>query len=785
MSNGTTSPDRRLFVGGERLRLDVAAPPSGGGAKYEPQTPAEAREVLLPMVREVVAMADRLPTRLRGDRVYVEARLLPNYLAASYFPVVLLNQIGAVPVGSRADTAIYRTKSRAQETGTRRLVLAVDDEGLERLEALIDQPGASRPEQQAFTEIRKFDQVGLATSEDVILGRPADDESETTWEAVLHPATILQGEPEPLDQASIEKWNRFVRSLGGRVHPDFVRRVGGLTFAPIVLAASMVDELARFNPLRTLRPMPIIRPRPRFGTRSVARLRPPPTTDPAAPAPRVGVFDGGIHQSNPTPRLFPNPHIDLTPEPADADDMDHGTGVTGAVMYGLTRPGDTAGQPPCPIDCLRVFPAPDVPDDLFGYWVLDQITKAVIDHEHDIVNLSIGPELAVEDTTEPNRWTSELDQLAWDRDVLIVVASGNAGDEDRPSGLHRVQVPADMVNGITVGACDVAPPHRPWARAPYSSMGPGRHGNRIQPAGVQFGGTDSDPFPVLQADGSYLESCGTSYAAPLVTHALADLAVRLPVATPSVLRAFAVHFTEQHRTHRRLIDEVGHGRFLLDFAPVLDSSADEAHILFVDEIERGELLGYQLPVPDGVTGPLEVVLTLAYVSPVEPSEPTEYTRASLELTFRPHHLRHRFSPPKGSTGQTPVVLDYTSQEAFELLGAGWDMSQEPVTRTLGAPPGSSEGTLRDAGKWETVRHHRLRLGSGEVHQPRLELSYLARRAGLLDASPPSVPFAIVASITDRSGATDFHDQVAARFPTLTPLPRSQARVQTLRLRASR
>ena len=111
------------------------------------------------------------------------------------------------------------------------------------------------------------------------------------------------------------------------------------------------------------------------------------------------------------------------------------------------------------------------------------------------------------------------------------------------------------------------------------------------------------------------------------------------------------------------------------------------------------------------------------------------------------------------------------------------MSQQPVTKTLGAPPGSSEGALRDAGKWETLRHHRLRLTTGETELPRIELSYLSRRSGLLDSSPSTVPFALLVSIADTSGRVDLHDRVAAQFPTLMALPRSQARIRTLRVRA--
>ena len=782
MSDVPNSIDRRLFIGGERLRIDVNAPPSGGGDKFEPQTPHEARTLLLPMVQSVVESAATLPPDLRGDRIYIEARLLPNYLAASYFPEALLNRINAVPVGSRADIGIYRTQSRTEETGTRRLVLAVEDEGLERFRALVDRPGAARSEQQAFAQIRMLDQVTIAGHDDVVLNRPEVDGRRITWEAVLHPSTTIRGEPEPLDGPTMAKWFRLVSSLDGESHDDYVRQVGGLTFAPVVLASSRVDELARFNPLRALRPMPALRPRPVIGTRAVARLGPPPSAQPAQSQPKVAVFDGGVHPAPSGSSLFPSPSIDLTSEVPDPRDLDHGTGVTGAVMYGLALPGTTARQPPCPVESLRMLPAPDVPNDLDGYWLLDRIKEVVVEKGYDIVNLSLGPEIAVEEFNEPNRWTSELDQLAWEHDVLFIVAAGNDGEQDSGLGLHRVQVPGDMVNGVTVGACDLAPPSSPWGRVSYSSMGPGRHGNRIQPAGVQFGGSDANPFPVVCADGTFRDSQGTSFSAPLVTHALSDLATRLPVATPSVLRAFAVHYAERHRFYKKLINEIGHGRFLLDFEPVLDSGPEEAHILFVDTIDRGSLLGYQIPLPSAINGPLTftITITLAYISPVEPSQPTEYTRASLDLTFRPHHLMHRFYRPEGSTGPQSVVLDYTSAEAGRRLNDGWKMSQEPATKTLGATPGSSEATLRDAGKWETIRRHRFNLAAGETEQPRLEVSYLARRAGLLDGSPSAVPFALLASIRDNSGGGDLHEQVRAQFPMLTPLPRNQARIHAMR-----
>jgi hypothetical protein len=148
--------------------------------------------------------------------------------------------------------------------------------------------------------------------------------------------------------------------------------------------------------------------------------------------------------------------------------------------------------------------------------------------------------------------------------------------------------------------------------------------------------------------------------------------------------------------------------------------------------------------------------------------------------LRPHRLIHSISPPKGTGTEKSRQLDYTSAEVARLLKADWSVSQEPVSKTLGAAPGSSEAKLRDAGKWETIRHHRVSFPLGDLFDPRIELSYVARRAGGLDNSPTKVPFAILVSLREAGGHGDFHDRVTTQFPTLAALPRVQpkSRVRT-------
>lgn len=778
---GSDSGPRPLLVNGEALRLDVQAPNGGGGDKYEPQTVEQAQELLVPqIIAATEAVADLSQTLRAKDRVYVEAKLLPNYLAASYFPTELLAHVGASPVGSRADIGQYVTKNRSTTEQTRRLIFAVSDDGLQELRRLITNGGRNRTEDQAFTQIRELDEISLPRESDV-LRSPEDTDRDSSdrrvWEAVLHPLTSRLGEPVPLDEETLERWTTLIANEGGEIFRDYIRRVGGLTFTPVSLQRDQVARIARFNPLRVLRPMPAIRPRPRFGTRSGQGIAPPPTQQPLHSSVTVGVFDGGVDIARRNGSLFSIPTHDLTTEASHSDDLIHGTGVTGAVLYGLVGPGGHAPQPPLPVESYRVLPSPPIPGDLEGYWVLDQIKKAVKNKGHRLINLSLGPTLAVEDDMEPNRWTSELDQLAWDRDVLFVVAAGNNGEEDQATGLHRVQVPADMANGLAVGACDAPAPESPWARAPYSSMGPGRHGARVQPLGVQFGGADGRLFNVLRSDGTFLEASGTSFAAPLTTHALADLVTKLPRVNSSVLRAFATHFAERPVRHRKLQEEVGYGRQPLNYDGFLDCDPSEAHVLYVDEIERGDLLGYQIPVAEPATTDTKIQLTLAYASPVDPAQPTEYTSASLELVMRPHHRFYSFRSPSDSSEKSRV-LDMGSDEAARILSLGWTPSQEPVTKTLTAARGTSEKDLRDSGKWETVRHFRATLKAGEVELPRLELSYIARRSGALDNSPTKVPFAILLSVVDDSGTSNIYDSVRSRFSVLRPVQRARGRLGT-------
>ena len=85
--SGGSPPDRNrpLLIGGEQYAVAVERA-GGGGDKYDPYTPDQARERLAPQVAVLRAEVQQLDTAFRGPNVVFEAKLLANYLAGSHFP---------------------------------------------------------------------------------------------------------------------------------------------------------------------------------------------------------------------------------------------------------------------------------------------------------------------------------------------------------------------------------------------------------------------------------------------------------------------------------------------------------------------------------------------------------------------------------------------------------------------------------------------------------------------------------------------------------------------------
>ena len=715
------------------------------------------------MVSRLSHELEALPAEAVGTAVYFQTTLLPNYLAASHFPSQLLSTASLVPVGSRTASGTYRTAKKSETTTTKSIIVAGSADSLDMLKALIGGAGTGgRSRRNAFEQLREISEMRMANQIEILGDTPRESE---VWEAVLNPQGIDQaGDLVPSDDETFEKWIGWIASLGGHVVADYRRNEAGLTFVPVRLDAAQAVAASRFNPLRSMRPMPVLRPLPTGLLRSYTPAVLPPVDASPEGIHTVAVFDGGIDDSA---LLGDVAVVDLTSATEDEHATSHGTAVTGAVSYGLIRPGDRVTRPASMVDHCRVLPGSTADEDIHSYLVLDRIAEVLTHKHYPIVNLSLGPDVCVEDTSEPNRWTSTLDRIAYEHDILFVVAAGNNGAEDESTGLNRVQSPADMANCISVGACD-HPHDDNWDRTWYGAVGPGRSGSRIQPNGVQFGGdvAAGAPFLGLHSNRQLQETEGTSFACALTTNSVSRLATLLGSEWKSqnVLRACATHFATRHPDGEVRV-ETGHGRFLLDYTSVLECEPNEVHLLYQGTLHRFDLLSFALPVtPSIVSGNVALRMTMAFASPVEPTQAIEYTQATIEPVFRPHADKFRFTKETKSK-----VLDVRSDAdaATKLMAEGYEISGHPVSKSLPGTQGS-EVELREGGKWETVRRFDLSMRAASLLDPRLDLSYIARESGLLQTSAVPLDFTLLVSVRAPRIDTLYAD-VEASFPVLNRL----------------
>ncbi len=100
--------------------------------------------------------------------------------------------------------------------------------------------------------------------------------------------------------------------------------------------------------------------------------------------------------------------------------------------------------------------------------MMDQIVDCIQQNPRwKIVSLSYGPDESVDADSEPDRFTAEIDRLAYEHDITFVIAVGNLDEHQRsgrsPLGLDRVKAPADAVNAI-VGRVRCRPTAEPRAQ---------------------------------------------------------------------------------------------------------------------------------------------------------------------------------------------------------------------------------------------------------------------------------------------------------------------------------
>jgi hypothetical protein len=722
---------RNFLLGrGERLTEDVIIR-SGGGEKAPPYTFLEAKNRLAPRLSSAISDMDKLPTAAcPGDQAVISLTLNPEYIAKSYFPDQLLNAVGITQVGSRPKriTPEKRSKQRAPvETLTTELFAIGKRDAIRQWKQRLSDwtpitPGGS--------ELVTIEDISLPSADDKIKGT-LPSSGTLTLEVVLHTDALL-GETYLLSD-----FRNYLGTIGIEAHLDKRFYAGGLCFLELTAPAKVAGKIARFSVVRALREMPRLRMlRPTIRSSSIPSQELQLPTEPALnPNMRVAIFDGGLPTNHPI-HAWANP-IDAPNIGAKHPELiKHGVGVTSAFLFGHLDPNKPIPRPYANVDHYRVLddePGQN-PHELFE--VLARIDSALESTHYDFVNLSLGPRLPIEDD-DVHVWTAVLDDRLGKADTLAAIAVGNDGEGDPTLGLNRIQVPADCVNALAIGACDS--PDKAWQRAPYSSIGPGRSPGLMKPDLIEFGGSMARPFLVIsEHDKPSLDATGgTSFATPsvlrLATGIRAHFGDNLSLLA---IRALLVHSAESRKLPPA---EIGWGRVARSLDDIVVCDDNTVRVVYQGKISAGKSIRAAIPLPnDPITGEAIITATICYRSPTDPHHPGNYTRAGLGVTFRPHD--QRYSRDK-----------QTHPDPKSFFGTSRSKMTEDELR-------------RDAMKWENCLHASRRIRGTGLRNPCFDIHYNARLEGRTFAPEQALHYALVVSVKARNVA-DLYNQIVRKYST--------------------
>lgn len=724
-----------LLGNGHRLTSPVRVSKMPG-EKTAPYKFDEARERLTAQFTAAVANFRQLPEVACPDGYAVGIITLhPEYTAKSYFPADLIREARMEAIGSRPARVIpekWGKKAEPEESPTTELFVAARRTDFADLARELPNWSESHRGAEELFEVESF----RAPKREDRVQRISKRHDSPLLEVVLHTTGI----PKP--GRILEAFEAFVESLD--LEPDLDRRfeVGGLCFVPLRAARAQISELSEFAFLRTIREMPGLRPlRPLI--RSTAKFRPFPVSlpdvAPLDPQLRAAVFDGGL-TTEVDFAPFANAHEPDGIGTAVPGYVEHGTAVTSAVLFGPLTKGTELARPYGVVDHYRVLDERSgTGDEGSGnsnfelYDALARIRDVLQTRKYSFVNLSIGPALPVEDH-EVHAWTAVLDSLLADGETLTTVAVGNDGEKDHESGNARVQVPADSVNSLAVGAANSRGSE--WTRAAYSCIGPGRSPGVIKPEVVNFGGSEKEPFFVLDPSLSIATpDAGTSYAAPATLRL--GMGVRAhfgPDLSALAIKTLLIHCSEQ--SDGQLISEVGWGRVPQDLDTLVVCNDGQARIVYQGELTPAQYLRTPVPMPIGkLTGMVTLTATFCFACETDPHDPSNYTRGGLDVTFRPHSEKFDKDATHPKSKSFFRQTDYDSEKELR----------------------------RDAHKWETTLHRSHQFRASSLKDPVFDVHYQVRESGRA-TSGEKIRYALVITISAPK-VKNLYDGIVQRYQT--------------------
>jgi len=748
---------KKVVLGsGEKYAFDnvYRGRPVGDEPKPYPYSVSSSR--VSKKVSDTLKVAQTLPKEATPDDEIVTAVTLhPSFLAKSYYPTSLLKDYSLTSLGSK-EVFVKPEKAANKEqalkpVSTSVYYLAGKKTSFERLLSDISKNTIS---EQSSVDIGKIEDLTLFSSEQKI--KKHAESGTHTYEVVLH----LQKD----DTKKLNYFLHYINTLDGSISKDKIRYVGDLAFCFVKIDDKKIIDLANFSFVRVIRIAPKINlfnsshQDRKIGNSSHKEFKDHINknidSNDLGNA-NVAIFDGGLFYdklTSPSLRYF-----DLTlSSDSDSEIFTHGELVTSAIMYGTIEEISSENHEIINVDHYKVYCEEDE-DDVGLVDVLDRICSVLETKNYKIANISLGPEVPAPDD-EPNLWTSTLDKIAGDGSILLIIAAGNTGGILKSSpqdyDLARIQPPADMLNGLSIGSANSNA--NIWERANYSSIGPGRRPGYVKPDALFFGGDDEPTGQKLRLLGLYdfeeKLKFGTSYAAPLVTRLAARLDnMTLGKMNVATLRALLIHSTESTPDKKGC----GWGRITDNIENYVFCNENTVTIIYQGTLKKSSGVRAAIPCPESLKlskTKIDLSATLCFYTEVDHKHPVSYSRAGIEVTFRPH------------------------SEKFKLNIETGKMAAEANTRSLFNKEnilGNEQSLRKDAHKWETCYKVNDTFQASTINDPALDIKYLTRDEGhsLTSkemASLPILSYSLVITLSTRK-KTNIYDDIVNEYKLLQPI----------------
>jgi serine protease AprX len=302
----------------------------------------------------------------------------------------------------------------------------------------------------------------------------------------------------------------------------------------------------------------------------------------------VAVLDSGVAADpdlvSPSSRILAS--VNFADQRSASDPGGHGTHIAGIIAGNGTRSaGEFVGiAPQANIVDVRVL-------GRTGSGRVSSVVRGiewVLAHKNTygirVINLSFGAPVTVSYRTDP---LSAAVQIAWQRGLVVVAASGNTGP-----GRDTVLSPGIDPYAITVGATDDAgtvtrtddtlAPFSAWGTADSNPkpdlVAPGRRIVSIRVPGSTLDTLFPDHLVLARNGATYLRLTGTSMATAVVSGAVALLLERRPDLVPDQVKALLVRTTERYGQTAGAVlpDPSAGGSGLLDAYAAMNAAAPPA-----------------------------------------------------------------------------------------------------------------------------------------------------------------------------------------------------------------